>query len=132
MLAQLFFLLGVLAAEGGWNSVVIRAMQQPLPSMRDTELQRICFAIVFWHVSWFPAKKFNHRVITQMKIERLLQIHYTGKRDGLPQRTLMCSQAQRQLPAGGMPHHSHALSIQTEPGVFLTHVTVCRPDIRKC
>ena len=105
VLAAAFLLLGVVAAEEWRHGIVSGAVNQPLCCRRNLELHGVGFAVVLGNASGIAAEKIHDRVVAEMKIPRLLQVHHSRKRDYPLDGGLMTGQAQGQLASGGVAHH---------------------------
>ena len=79
----------------------------------------------------FATQKVHDRVVAEMEIERLSQVHHSRQRNHLLQRSLMSCQAQSELSSGGMPHYRQPFQVQGEFEVRLANEPVRRSNVSK-
>ena len=118
-LQALLFGCDIIAAEGRRNRVVGLSVNQPLLRL-DWELHGIGFAVTVRNFARGPVKKFDDRVVAQVKLISSLQVNDSRQRYHCVQCEFVSCKTQCELPSRRMSHDDRWARIDTVP--------VCVPE----
>jgi len=103
----------IVAAEGNWNNVVGRAVDEPLLTVGNRKSRGISFAVVVGNLGRRPVQKFDDGVIAEMELISALQVDYSGKRNDPREAWLVGCEAKCKLTSRGVSHDHELLGIET-------------------
>jgi len=107
----LLFGRNIIAAEIHRNGVILGTVNQPLLSSRNGKLGGIGLAIVISNFAGHPMKKFNHRIVAEVKFVGSLQVYDSGEGYYARKPRFVCRQAERKLASGGMAYHRDSVAV---------------------
>ncbi len=70
----LLFGVDVIMAESGWDHVIFVAMDEPLTSVGDRQLHRVCFVVMVGDFLGRATQEFDNCVVTEMKLISTSQV----------------------------------------------------------
>lgn len=121
----------IVPAEGRWDDVICRTVDEPLPCMGQRKLHGIRFVIMVGYFRGGAAQKLDHGVVAQMKLESALQVDDTRQRHDARYVPLVRRQAERKLGTGRVSHRDNPGGIEMVFCSVLYEKLIGRSDVGK-